>query len=305
VLAQVANSKVLMRKRDASAFTELAELFASHDQFDAAVRMYDRSLAIRPNAFVDDRVRQIQMNKRLATNYSTLKTPHFEIHYPSEVTPVLATQLGDIAESELKRLQRWIPAETFKPVVVNVVWWQDFRSTYTGSDFILGFYNGKITVPFAGISAFNPQVTAILGHELAHAMIAQATADHAPRWFQEGLAQRIELRQFHENAFNMYEDDKLLPLPLLDPVMHGSPDPEMIGAAYIIAQTNVRFIETKYGRAAVTKMIAAYRDGATTDEAIQRACGKTIAEYELDLRQWGRSEKRVFENTPQDLGVTR
>jgi hypothetical protein len=305
VLTQVASSRVLQRKRDANAFAQLAELFAAHDLFDAAVRMYDRSLAIRANPFVDDRVRQIQMNKRLATRYSTLQTAHFEIHYPEDVTQTRATLLGEVLERELTRLKRWIPAENFKSVVVNVVWWQDFRATYTGSDFILGFYNGKITVPFAGIDPSHPQATAILGHELAHAMIAQATSDHAPRWFQEGLAQRIELRQFHENAFNMYDNDKLLPVPLLDPVLRSSPDPEMIGAAYIIAQTNVRFIESRYGRAAVTKMMAAYHDGATTEEAIARACGKSIAEYELDLREWGHSEKRVFENTPAELGVTR
>ncbi|HEX7828850.1 MAG TPA: hypothetical protein VF787_04310 [Thermoanaerobaculia bacterium] len=305
VLTQVAASKVLLRKRDANAFMELAELFAAHDLFDAAVRMYDRSLAIRQNPFVDDRVRQIQMNKRLATNYSTLTTAHFEVHYPEDVSQLSATQLGEVLERELRRLRRWIPGDTFRPVVVNVVWWRDFRATYTGSDFILGFYNGKITVPFAGVDANHPEVTAILGHELAHAMIAQATADHAPRWFQEGLAQRIELRQFHENAFNMYDNEKLLPVPLLDSVMNGSPDPEMISAAYIISQTNLRFIETRYGRPALSKMMAAYRDGGTTDEAIQQACGKSIAEYELELREWGRSEKRVFENTASDLGAQR
>lgn len=305
VLTQVAGSKVLQRKRDASAFMQLAELFAAHDLFDAAVRMYDKSLAIRQNQFVDDRVRQIQMNKRLATKYSTQTTAHFEIHYPDDVSALSATQLGAVLERELSRLRRWIPADQFRPVVVNVVWWNDFRSTYTGSDFILGFYNGKITVPFAGIDANHPEVTAILGHELAHAMIAQATADHAPRWFQEGLAQRIELRQFHENAFNMYDNEKLLPVPLLDSVMRGSPDPEMIGAAYIISQTNVRYIETKYGRGAILKMLTAYRDGGNTEEAIRAATGKSIAEYEIELREWGRSAKHVFENTAADLGVTR
>jgi hypothetical protein len=303
VLTQVAQSKVLQRKRDANAYMQLAELFAAHDLFDAAVRMYDRSVSIRPNPFVDDRVRQIQMNKQLATKYSTHRTARFEIHYPEDVSALSAAQLGNVLERELQRIRKWVPADNFRPVVVNVVWWNDFRSTYTGSDFILGFYNGKITVPFAGIDANHPEVTAILGHELAHAMIAQATSDHAPRWFQEGLAQRIELRQFQENAFNMYDDHKLLPVPLLDAVMQGSPDPEMISAAYIIAQTNVRFIEIKYGRPAVAKIMAAYREGANTNEAIQAATGRSITEYELELREWGRGAKHVFENTAEEMGI--
>jgi tetratricopeptide (TPR) repeat protein len=294
LLAQVAVSPVLQRRRDANALAQLAELFAAHDMFDAAVRMYDRSQSIRANGFIDDRVRQIQMNKHLATKYSTHRTKNFEIHFPEEISVSSAASLGEVAEREFTRLQTWIPVPNFKPVVVNVLWWEDFRSTYTGSDFILGFYNGKITVPFAGVSSDDPMLVNILAHELSHAMIAQATADQAPRWFQEGFAQRIEERPHHTNAFNMYDDAKLVPLSLLDAVLGGSPDPEMIGAAYIIAQTDIRFIEARYGRGALQKLMNAFRDGATTEEAIRRVCGKSLAEFEHELRQWGRSGNHVF-----------
>jgi tetratricopeptide (TPR) repeat protein len=294
VLVDIATSRVLQRKKDAAALTELAELFAAHDLFDAAVRMYDRSQSIRANAFIDERVRQIQMNKRLATKYYTTKTAHFEIHFPGDVSPAAAAGLGIALESELKRLQEWIPTPDFKPVVVNVVWWDEFRSTYTGSDMILGFYNGKITVPFAGVPELVPQIVAILGHELAHAMIAQATNDQAPHWFQEGLAQRIEERPYHQNAFNMYEDDRLLPVTLLDAVLHGSPDPDMIAAAYIVSQTDIRYIEAKYGRAGLRRLMNEFRAGKTTEEALAALSGEPVTQFESELRAWGHAERRVF-----------
>jgi tetratricopeptide (TPR) repeat protein len=297
LLAQVATSRVLQRRRDASELIQLAELLAGHDLYDAAVKMYDRSIRIEPNPAVDDRVRQIQMNKRLATKYSTRKTPHFEIHFPDDVSPAAADRLGEVLESQYRRLQTWIPVTNMPIVVVNVVWWQEFRSTYTGSDFILGFYNGKITVPFAGVGPLVPELVAILAHELAHAMIAHATADQAPRWFQEGFAQRVQGGSpYSPNAFNMYEDDKLLPLALLDAVLSGSPDPELVGAGYVVAQTEIRFFEAKYGRTAMPKMMAAFREGATTEEAIRAVCGKSLPEVEQELRVWGRSEHHVFEN---------
>ncbi|PYQ31909.1 MAG: hypothetical protein DMF56_02080 [Acidobacteria bacterium] len=294
LLINVAASRVLQRKKDAAALTELAELFAAHDLYDAAVRMYDRSQSIRANAFIDERVRQIQMNKRLATSYYTTKTPHFEIHFPAEVSATSAAELGNVLELELKRLQEWIPTPDFQPVVVNVVWWDEFKQTYTGSDMILGFYNGKITVPFAGVPELIPPIVAILAHELSHAMIAQATNDQAPHWFQEGLAQRIEQRPYHENAFNMYEDDRLLPVTLLDAALKGSPDPEMIGAAYIVSQTDIRYIEARYGKAGVRKLLDAFREGQTTEQALTTLSGKPVAQFESELRAWGRSERRVF-----------
>ncbi|MBK5258111.1 MAG: hypothetical protein JJE51_00830 [Thermoanaerobaculia bacterium] len=299
LMEQLAASRVLQRRKDARSLETLAEMLASHDLFDDAIKMYDRALAIRPNPFTDDRVRQIQMNKRLATRYSTHKTEHFDIRYPEDVSPASAINIGNILEAEFKRLQKWVPVKDFKTVSVNVIWWQDFRSTYTGSDFILGFYQGrKITIPFAGVQKYIPPIVGILSHELCHAMLAQATNDQAPRWFQEGLAQRIEMREYSPNAFNMYTDDKLLAISLLDSVMGGSPDPEMISEAYIVSQTIIRYLEAKHGPQSISKLIAAFREGSTNEDAILKVTNQTVAQFDTDLRIWGRTGSRTFGDPP-------
>lgn len=296
LVAELAASRVLQRRKDAQALIQLGETLASFDMFDPAVKMYDRAQTIRPNASIDERVRQIQMNKRLATSYQTATTPHFEIHYPPDLSPTAATQIGNILESEYKRLQAWVPTPDFKTTVVNIVWWGDFRSTYTGSDFILGFYRGSITLPFAGVQEYVPPVVGILSHELCHALIGNATNEQTPRWFHEGLAQRIEMRPFHANAFNMYDDSRLLAVSLLDAVMIASPDPDMISEAYIESQTVIRYIEATYGTAGITKMIRAFHDGATTEQAIAQLTGGSVADFDARLRAWGRSGAKVFEN---------
>jgi hypothetical protein len=295
LLVETAGSKALQRKRDARANREIAEMLAAHDQFDAAVALYNRAQQINANPFVDDRVRQIEMNKRLEHRYDTYATPHFQIHYASEAGPDAARKLGSVLEREFQRLQVWIPTPTFRPVVVNALTWEDFRSTYTGSDFILGFYNGKITVPVVGVDTEIPVITNILAHELSHAMIAQATNDQAPHWFQEGLAQRIEERDYHANAFNMFDDSRLLPVSLLDDVLN-APDPELVSAAYIVAQTDIRYIEAKYGRAGIQQMLRSFADGATTSDAVAQLSGLPLPEFEKHLREWGRSESGVFDN---------
>jgi hypothetical protein len=135
-----------------------------------------------------------------------------------------------------------------------------------------------------------------MSHELCHAMIAQATNDQAPHWFHEGLAQRIEMVPYQANAFNMYDDNRLLSISLIDDIVTGSPDPDMIGEAYIESQTIIRFVEAEYGAAGVAKLIAAFRDGATTDEAIARLAGSSVADFDTKLRAWGRNGRKVFEN---------
>jgi tetratricopeptide (TPR) repeat protein len=296
LLADLASSPVLARRNDPQTFAELGQMLASVDLFDAAIKMIDRAAAGRSSAALEDEVSRIQMNRALATKYQTVNSGHFEIHYPEDVSALFATQIGNVLESELKRLQKWVPTPNFRTTVVNVVWWRDFRSTLTGSDFILGLYQGKITVPLAGIPDFYPPIVAILTHELLHAMLAQATNDSAPHWFQEGLAQRVEMVDMQRNAFNMYDDDRLLSISLLDAVLRGSPDPEMVSESYIVSQTIIRYIETTYGTKGIATMIAAFRDGATTEEAIKRLSGQSVADFDTRLRAWGRANTKVFEN---------
>lgn len=295
LLISLAAGRVLQRKRDAQALEQLGQMLASYDLFDAAVKMLDRAESIRQNERIETTVARINMNKRLATKYSTLDSEHFQIHYPEDVNIGSAKLIDQILEDELKRMQEWIPTPAFKQVVVNVVWWQEFRSTITGNDFIIGLYQGKITVPLAGIPIYPPEVVAILTHELCHAMLAQATNDQAPRWFQEGMAKRMEMAGMTRNAFNMYDDDKLLAFSLLDSVLRDSPDPDMIGEGYLESEAVVRYVEAKYGKAGLTKMIEQFRNGATTDEAIERVAGMPSADFDRQFRQWGRAERRFFE----------
>jgi tetratricopeptide (TPR) repeat protein len=298
-LVQLAGSPVLKRRNDPQQFVELGAMLAQLDEFDAAVKMLDHAAQLKKDyaSGVDEFVAKISMNKRLATKYQTYKVPHFEIRFPEDVSQAFAAQMGDILEKELKREARWVSVANFKPVTVNVVWWRDFKSAYTGSDFILGFYQaGKLTIPFAGIPGWYPEITAIMSHELCHAIIAQATNDQAPHWFQEGLAQRVEMVQYKPNAFNMYDDDRLLSVSLLDGVLRGSPDPDMISEAYIVSQTIIRFIESAYGQKGIDTMIGAYRDGSTTEEAIQKVAGISVADFDAKLRAWGRGSTKVFEN---------
>jgi hypothetical protein len=296
LLLELAVSPVLQRKKDARAIEQLADMLASLDLHAPAIRLLDRAAQIRPNPMIDERVRQIQMNKLLATGYSTYRSPHFELHFPQELAEPFAKQIAEILEAEQARLQSWVRLPNMRPVVVNILSWADFRSAYTGNDFILGFYNGKITMPLAGIPEFVPEIVALMTHELCHAMVAQATNDQAPRWFQEGLAQRVEMRRYHANALNMYDDERLLSVALLDAVIGGSPDPAMIGEAYIESQTVVRYLESAHGQQAVGKMIAAFAEGANTEEAIRRVAGLDVAAFDEKFRAWGRAGTKVFEN---------
>jgi tetratricopeptide (TPR) repeat protein len=296
LLTEMAEKPSVLKRFDAWDLLRAGEMLASVDSFDLAIRLMDRAGQLRELPHLDDRVRQLQLNRRLTT-FSAHETTNFTIRYSKEDTRQFdAEKIGQIAEAELVRLKKWIPVEGFRKVVINVLSWETFRGTYTGSDHILGFYDGKITVPLAGIGMYPPEIVAILSHELAHAMIAQRTRDQAPRWFQEGLAQRIESLPYRRNPFNMYEPDQLIATAVLDDVITYSSDPGLIGEGYLLSQALIRYIEHRWGNAGLRQMLDSYAAGSTTEEALQRLSGAALPQFDRAYMEWGSTQHDIFEN---------
>lgn len=296
LLREVLARPALLKRLDGRQLLEAAEMLAALEDYDLAIRLMERAASLRELPQIDDRIRQLMMDKRLA-QFSRHETPNFVIRYAPEAGPAGAQNVALIAEAELKRLQKWIPIADFKPVIINVLSWDTFRGVYTGSDHILGFYDGQITIPFAEVGYYSPEIVAILSHELAHAMIAQRTRDQAPRWFQEGLAQRVESVQFKRNPFNMYDPEQLLAFSLVDDVVTYSPDPAQIGQGYLVSHALIRYIEGRYGQAGLVRLLDGFAAGSPTEEAIEKLSGGSLSSFDEAFVGWGSGRREVFENT--------
>ncbi|HYH10502.1 MAG TPA: basic secretory protein-like protein, partial [Thermoanaerobaculia bacterium] len=186
------------------------------------------------------------------------------------------------------------PVPEPRRVTVNVLTWDDFSKGITGSDHIVGLYDGEILFPFAIVQQFKPEVVSVITHELTHALVAQATSDNAPRWFQEGVAQRMELVERQENTFAVTPPDSTLPLPLLDAVMENAIDPYAINHGYRVAQTFIRFLEARYGETAVNTLIAEFAKGRNTDDALTALTSKSLDALNQEFREWGHTNTAAF-----------
>lgn len=237
-------------------------------------------------------LRRLELRRALAANAQIIRTEHFDVRHDATINPAIAARIGDFLEAELARLQQKLPGTELRKVTVNVLRWEDFSGGITMSDHILGLYDGEILFPFAAVEQFKPEVVSVITHELAHALLAQATNDNAPRWFQEGVASRMELLPRHENAFSDTPNALVLPVSLLDAVMEKNADPD----AYVVAQTFIRFLEDRYGADTITRLSAEFRKGTDSDEALARLTGKPLEALNTDFRQWGFHHNGDFVN---------
>ncbi len=294
LIVDVLHNPALKRKKDPVALAEIAELVAAVDEYDGAIALLDRARRALDLPGIDRRIEQLTLEKSLASASSSLATEHFDIRYPKAMPPERAQKMGTILEAELRRLRAsWFPTVLPKRITVDVLSWEDFKN-YTGSEYIAGLYTNKIMLPLGNVPYFPPEIVAIMTHELAHALIAEASNNLAPRWFHEALATRLEMNEESQNAFQIYRDQSFLTVALLDAVADGSPDPDLVAEAYQIGATTLRFIEARYGKAAIGKMVAAFRAGATTEEAVQAATGGSVADLDRLARAWGATQPTLF-----------
>lgn len=268
---------------DPTAVLAVADAMSNAGQWSTAETLF-RSVAGPQHAtLVGIRLRQLELRRALATSSQVIATPHFDIRHDATINPAIASRIGDLLEAELARLQKKLPRVELRRVAVNVLRWEDFRGGITNSDHILGLYDGEILFPFAAVEQYKPEVVAIITHELAHAILAQATADNAPRWFQEGVATRMELVERQENVFSDTPAAVVLPVTLLDAVMERNADP----SAYIVAQTFIRFLEDRYGANVIATLAAEFARGTNSDDALLKLAGKPLDALNADFREWG------------------
>jgi hypothetical protein len=288
---------VIDRLKNPTTAARMAELLAEAGAYDDALDIYRKLQDVKDSPRIARRITQVGLRRTLDLATETAHTAHFEIHSMPDVPTDIPARIGTQLESELQRLMARFRLGSFRTVRVNVLKWSDFRWQVTGSRYIVGFYDGDLTIPW-GTLGFGLSSESVATHELTHAVIAQMTNDNAPRWFHEGVAQRMERIERHENVFDTSGEEKktLCALALLEPMLNSSGDISEIDSAYVQSQTFVRFLEQRYGEQSLNKLMAAYKAGTSDEHALKALTGKTIPDLDRDFRAWGAKNRAAFVN---------
>ena len=291
LLIHLAKNDFASRRPTAGTLFALSELYAAAGEYDTAIKLSEKADRQLPTPRGERRRKQLALDRDLAASYAVYKSDHFEVRYPKATGDRYARGVAEVLEKERRRLERWIPGSGDKPVEVCIFPLRDFYENFGGDLGVIGLFDGKVRVPFAEIRSLHPKLVAILSHELAHAMIAAATHDQAPHWFQEGLAQHIEMGMGRLNPLpDLVRTGRALSFPTIDPILRGFAEPQLVDLAYGEAAWMINFIETRYGVEGIHRLIAAYAAGKTDEQALQALGGATPAAFDRAFWQWGAKE---------------
>lgn len=286
-LAGLAQRALGARRPAPGTLYDLAELLAADGDYETAIRLVKKADAQLAQPRGERRLRQLELSRDLASDAREQRSRHFLVRYPAATGDRYGEQILAVLEQERSRLLAWIPEPGGKRIGVDLFPLRQFLSAYGGNVEVAGIFDGRLRMPLADLRSLDPRLIAIVTHELAHALLDAATAGRAPRWFQEGLAQHVEMGTVLVNPLPELEaSGRALALPALEPILDGFAEPQLVELAYAEAAWAVAYVEQRFGVAGIRGLVRSFAGGATTAEAIERLAGSDLATFDRAFRDW-------------------
>ncbi len=132
----------------------------------------------------------------------------------------------------------------------------------------------------------------VLRHELVHVITLQQTNFNIPHWYTEGLAVYSEdcprPQQWNELLKKRFGQGKLFDLDTINVgfTLPNSGDDWQL--AYCQAELYVEYMLQRWGSAPQRQLLAAYTEGLTTEQALDRVFGVSKEEFERGYREFVR-----------------
>ncbi|MDA8016008.1 MAG: hypothetical protein MPN21_01070 [Thermoanaerobaculia bacterium] len=289
LLIELAKSDQANRRRDPATFYQLGEMLTELGQYDLAIRALERASSLSAFDFTAQRRQQIKLMKDLEESKKVFQSKHFRMVYPASTGERYPRQRSWVLEAEWDRVKKWIPVPAGSPKVeIHLFPFSGFMKAYARSGGLVGgLYDGVVRVPLADFESFHPELIRIVSHEVAHAMIDIATRDRAPKWFHEGLAGHIEMHQRELNPMpDMHAAGRDLTFNLLEPILAGWSEPQLVELAYTNAAWTLHYIESEKGVRGIHRMLDAFRRGHDTKGAIRKVFGTSVETFDRNFRTW-------------------
>ena len=217
-----------------------------------------------------------------------------------------ARHFGDLTAAAASRAESWLGHRLDGPVDIFVYQTQDqfFGALGPGAREWTGAaaYPQLRTVFMYLQGNDQSYLDTVVTHEVTHVIFHDATANpfHEPaRWLNEGLATWAE-QQNAKQQESLVRSDAPHGLLAFDAIGQQFPiDRDQALLSYAEGATMVQMIISQDGTAALARLAAAYRGGATDAAALQSATGETAQQlYASYFRSFGASQPQPVKAAP-------
>ena len=230
--------------------------------------------------------------EELKADYAVRETEHFVLKWHDERDFALQQFLPEFVEDAYARICGHFEFEPPSKTLIEVFPDHDrFAARISGMPFIatVGACFGKVfAMDSPRHSGFNWEQ--VFEHEFVHVVTLQQTNMQIPFWFTEGLAVCWETgpkpTEWDRMMVRCAVLNEVVPLDDLSSWFTRARSMDQRQWAYAQSMLVTEYLYSEFGREAIVKMLALYRDGTKTADVIRKVCGLDQAEFEQRARAY-------------------
>ena len=134
-----------------------------------AIRSWQRSLALRPDAQVRKYLEKAEQDAKVESDFTQKESSHFTLKYEGTQTPEsLRRDLVSTLESHYDDLVRDLGVAPRGSIAVILYTDQAFFDVTQSPSWAGAVNDGKLRIPVNGMTSVTPELSRVLKHELAH-----------------------------------------------------------------------------------------------------------------------------------------
>lgn len=249
----------------------------------------------------DVRVKNTLAVLDVLSTYATLETEHFIIRFDRGRDELLARYAAEYLESDVyPDLVKRFGHEPKGKSLIEIYnrsrntsghGWFSARMVGLPGLHTVGACAGKIVAIASPTDMPRPYNWArVLRHEFVHLLNLEQTSFNVPHWVTEGLAVTAEDRPrpsaWTRLITQRYLDDELFTLDNINFGFIRPSDSNDWTCAYAQAQIYIEFMLKTFGEESVPKLLAAFADNLSTNQAVEKASGVGVEQFEQGYREY-------------------
>lgn len=270
-------------------FGVLGEVYYGLHRLDDAVFAWEEFLRFGgSDPVLLARLARAREELALSRGQRALSFEHFSVFADVGVEEDLVRRAGEDLEASYASLVALFGWRLDRAQVVVLYSGRAYFSLVSVPDWGSGLFDGKIRVSVEPGATTPEALSAVLAHELAHALIRRTTGDRAPAWFHEGLAQWCEGRRLPvREVRGAVGADPADSARALDRRLMGQLARSAARASYAQALSLVEYLVAERGTGAIACLLARLfgMEGSFAD-ALREEAGMSESELFAAWKRW-------------------
>ncbi len=258
------------------------------DRTSDAIRTWQRSLEIRPDAAIQQLLAKAQKDSTTEADFSESESSHFTLRYEGHATSdEFRRQIIATLDSAYDDLVRQLGVEPRNNIAVILYTDQQFFDVTNAPSWTGALNDGKLRIPVNGLTSVTPELARVLKHELTHSFINQLAAGRCPVWLNEGVAQAMEPKPLHygHQLAVLFSHQQEIPYNQLEGSFMQFSGPQAI-LAYEESLAAADYIIDTYGVSDLQRILARIGEGTAPEAALRQTIHSDYADLQDEVGKY-------------------